>query len=310
MKKILLFVIAILSITIFTPQAHAETKKLSDLSTKNVHYQSIMKVINQGLMRGFPDGTFRPNDSISRKQVAVIIDKEFPQLIMNPYKMDKYRNISLLVDISKKDSAYSSIKKLYESDLMDAYYNKVEKKSYFRPNAPITRSELALIISQAYEGNYDYFRKMEHNHERITRAQFASIIVKAQENMSEAHRQMYNLTIFKYVEPKDVPLPKGMTDVQALKKRQEAQFKEYLKTQRITVLKGWTSMYARDYQFSQYIQLYSERFNLTEKEFVEIINRLVETGEVFTGVIDELNEYRMYYDFQNGRLYKMEPGGV
>jgi len=310
MKKILLFVVTILLITIFTPQAHAETKKFSDLSTKNTHYESIMKVINQGLMNGFPDGTFRPNDPISRRQVAVIIDKEFPRLIMNPNKMDEYRNINLLVDISKKDSAYLSIKKMYESELIEAFYNKVDKKSYFRPNAPITRAELALIISKAYDGHYDYASKMGNNHEPVTRAQFASIIVKAQENMSEAHRQMYNLTIYKYVEPKDVPLPKGVTDVQALKKQQEAQFKEYLKTKRITVLNGHSNMYVRDYQFSQYIQLYSERFNLTEKEFVELINRLVETGEVYTGVIDELNEYRMYYDFENGRLYKKEPGGI
>lgn len=163
---------------------------------------------------------------------------------------------------------------------------------------------------KAYGVKSDFVSKMINNHEPITRAQFASIIVHAQDNMSEAHRQMYNLTIYKYLESKDVPLPKGVTDGQVLKKQQELQFKEYLKTNKISVQKGWHAMFYGKYEFSQYIQLYSERFNMTEKVFVKLINRLVETGEVYTGVVDEFNDFRLYYDFENGRLYKKEPGGI
>ncbi|MGN7478716.1 S-layer homology domain-containing protein [Solibacillus silvestris] len=338
MKKILLFVIAILSINIFTQQAYAKTKEFSDLSTKNPHYESIMKLVDKGVMSGYADGAFLPERTISRKQVASIINKEFPQLIIHPYI-----DVNKLADVPKNDSAYNAIKKLYKSSLMSAFYNKADGKSYFKPNNPITRAELALIISQAY-GYYDYYGDMKqhkfadekefleqkkminalHAHkimnsfpdntfrpnEPITRAQFASILVRAQENMSEAHRQMYNLAIYKYEEPKNVPLPKGVTNAKALKKQQEALFKDNLKTKSITVLKGWRNMFVVDYQFSYYIKLYSERFNLTEKEFVALINRLVETGEVYTGIIDDLNEFRMYYDFEDGRLYQKEPGGV
>lgn len=345
MKKIILFIIAILSINIFAPQTHAATKKFSDLTKDNPDYESIMKLVDQGLMNGYPDGTFRPKNTMSRKQVASIINKEFPQLIIHP-NLD----VNNLADVSKNDSAYNAVKNLYESRLMPAFYDKKEKKSYFKPNDPITRVELALIISPAY-GYHINHEEMKHKfadekeiltlgnekkigllysirplhvnkimnayadntfrpNEPVTRAQFASILIRAKENMSEEHRQMYNLTVYKYKGPKNVPLPKGVTDVKALKKQQEVQFKEYLKTDRITVITGWTIMNGPSYDFSDEIKMYSERFNLTEKEFVELINRLVETGEVYTGVIDGINDYRMYYDFENGRLYTKVPGGV
>jgi C1A family cysteine protease len=46
---------------------------LSDVSPDRWSYQDIQAVITAGLMQGFPDGTFRPGEPVTREQLAAVL---------------------------------------------------------------------------------------------------------------------------------------------------------------------------------------------------------------------------------------------
>jgi len=53
--------------------ASADTAGFSDVSKDNAHYDNIMKLSEQNVIQGYPDGTFQPWESVTRGQVAVML---------------------------------------------------------------------------------------------------------------------------------------------------------------------------------------------------------------------------------------------
>src|SRR5699024_8624735 len=65
--------------------ASADTAEFSDVSKDNAHYDNIMKLAEQEVIKGYSDGSFGPWDPVSRGQVAVMLtqalDLEIPNNI-------------------------------------------------------------------------------------------------------------------------------------------------------------------------------------------------------------------------------------
>ena len=65
-------------------------------------YDSVHFVNDYGLMKGYQDGSFGPNDNITRAQVAVIIDRLYKKILskesnyLQSYHMDEFYNISFV----------------------------------------------------------------------------------------------------------------------------------------------------------------------------------------------------------------------
>ena len=49
--------------------------KYSDVSADRNTYKAIQTVTEAGLMKGFNDGTFRPEDPVTREQLAVVLER-------------------------------------------------------------------------------------------------------------------------------------------------------------------------------------------------------------------------------------------
>ena len=47
----------------------------SDVKPADWHYELLRTAVKAGLIKGFTDGTFRPNDPVTREQVAVMVDR-------------------------------------------------------------------------------------------------------------------------------------------------------------------------------------------------------------------------------------------
>lgn len=80
MKKKLFSTIAVtaISISMFGAPVQAETTKVVFTDIKSLHYgerNQINYLVNKGVMLGFMDGTFRPNDEVTRDQYASFIAK-------------------------------------------------------------------------------------------------------------------------------------------------------------------------------------------------------------------------------------------
>ncbi len=96
----------------------------------------ILRLGKQGYLKGYPDGTFKPDVSISRAEIAVIIAKVFKLPFSN-------NNNLPFTDISRTHWAYSSIQAVYQANLMLGYPN-----GTFKPEHSLTRAELAVLLGK------------------------------------------------------------------------------------------------------------------------------------------------------------------
>lgn len=178
----------------------SEVKSFKDIAKNHKFYNEISMVRELGIINGYTDGNFSPNEKIKRKHVAAMINRAGATLT-------PIRKMTYFSDLRVTDSAYDSIEKLYEAGVIDGngknfnpenslthaqiakilvnafgleknsdkvysfsdvkkstwYYDYVQilaengatlnSKGKFNPNSPVTRAELAVLISRTIEAS-------------------------------------------------------------------------------------------------------------------------------------------------------------
>ena len=100
---------------------------------------AINAVVARGIMRGYSDGTFKPNAPITRAEFAQMISA----IDAKPFGTAPFNDV-------KGHWAELAIGKEYAAGRISGYPN-----GTFRPDAPITRAEAAHILNKIFERNYD-----------------------------------------------------------------------------------------------------------------------------------------------------------
>jgi hypothetical protein len=90
---------------------------------------------SQGLISGFPDGTFKPNDTLTRAQVSSILSNE---LNLNPEPAN-------FPDVASSHWANGHIGAVVSQGIMNGYPD-----GTFKPDNPMTRAEVSAVIASAY----------------------------------------------------------------------------------------------------------------------------------------------------------------
>lgn len=118
----------------------ASAKEFKDVSNKHPNYAAIQEMQKAGFINGYPDGTFRPNEPVSRKHVAVLLDKalKLPQPSTTQV---------VFTDVPKNHAYYSPIMKLYDQGIVGGSNGK------FNPEASVTRIQMAKMLDLAFEFN-------------------------------------------------------------------------------------------------------------------------------------------------------------
>lgn len=99
----------------------------------------IQELASRDVIKGFPDGSFRPNDPVTRAQFAAMVRKAFNK--------GRVRNAVDFVDVSSGYWAYSAINEAYETGFLSGYPGNV-----FRPGQNIPREQV--LVSLANGLNY------------------------------------------------------------------------------------------------------------------------------------------------------------
>lgn len=94
----------------------------------------IKEWVQKGLVKGFPDGSFRPNAKITRAEFATLVNRLFGFVD---------GSTSEIKDISSKDWYYGEILKAKAAGYLTGYPD-----GTIQPNAPITRQEGAAILAR------------------------------------------------------------------------------------------------------------------------------------------------------------------
>ncbi|RHW40040.1 hypothetical protein D1B33_04105 [Lysinibacillus yapensis] len=120
------------------PLASAETMNFSDLDTSNAHYPAIKQLVDRGVLNGFPDGTFKPSQSLTRGQAAVILAKALNLETSNYTKQ-------VFNDVPSSSPYFKQINALYANNIIGGFDDQS-----FRPGDSLTRAQMAIILVKAY----------------------------------------------------------------------------------------------------------------------------------------------------------------
>jgi len=100
----------------------------------------IDSAVSKGIIRGFTDGTFRPNEEVTRGQMAIFIDRAFAL---------KDKKSVLFSDVSSSIAAYSSIQKIVAAGITQGYSDWT-----FRPNTELSRAEFSAFLARALNPDF------------------------------------------------------------------------------------------------------------------------------------------------------------
>lgn len=123
--------------------------KFSDVNTTDWYSEALAFSIDYNLISGYPDGTFEPNEPISREELAFILDKFVPIDI-------SVSNETNLIDVDNS-WASDSIIELNNLDVITGYDNNL-----FLPKGYSTRAEVVTLTSRllnrstTWEENHTY----------------------------------------------------------------------------------------------------------------------------------------------------------
>lgn len=107
----------------------------SDVSSDYWASGFIQELAARDVIKGFPDGSFRPNEAVTRAQFAAMVRKAFgnaPQI----------RNTNSFVDVSSRYWGFQAIQSAYTTGFMSGY-----PSGEFRPEENIPRAQALVSLS-------------------------------------------------------------------------------------------------------------------------------------------------------------------
>lgn len=110
----------------------------SDVSSNYWAAQFIQQLSQRGVIAGFPDGSFRPEEPVTRAQFAAMVNKAFS-------KAPERQPIGF-VDVPTNYWAYNAIQQAYSIGFLSGYPD-----SSFRPNENIPRQQVLVALSNGLE---------------------------------------------------------------------------------------------------------------------------------------------------------------
>ncbi|KXH84068.1 DUF4855 domain-containing protein [Sporosarcina sp. HYO08] len=127
--------ICFVSLILFTNSAKAYT--YNDVNYQHWAYEDIQFIAKHGVIRGFSDGSFMPNASITRKDAAVMMTRALD--------LNKPKSVSVeIADIHEQTPNYNEITIAVEEGWLSL------QDGQFNGSAPLTRDEMSKMLATAY----------------------------------------------------------------------------------------------------------------------------------------------------------------
>jgi hypothetical protein len=194
MKRTLIIFLFAISALVLQSKV-ADSASFSDVHDELWAKNEIRFLTSKGIINGHSDGTFRPNDYVTRAQAAIMMNRALPKINTTQTHSRGFQDI-------KNNFAYTDILKSLEKGLF-----KIEG-TYFYPNKPLSRQEMAriLVVGFGLEGGeseavfrdvkeenpyFSYINTIRYNNitygvgestfapnKPVTRAQFSSFLAR------------------------------------------------------------------------------------------------------------------------------------
>jgi hypothetical protein len=124
------------------------TIEFDDVPTSNTFYANIRCLACRGIMGGYTDGTFRPNNNITRGQLS--------KIVANSAGFNEPVTGQTFEDVLPSNTFYDVIERMASRGIIGGYPCSgpfepcgTPNRPYFRPNANATRGQISKIVSEA-----------------------------------------------------------------------------------------------------------------------------------------------------------------
>ncbi|MGM9950184.1 MAG: S-layer homology domain-containing protein, partial [Lysinibacillus sp.] len=147
-------VLAASGITISAPAVPTKAAGFTDLDPQADYYKPVLELYNRGYVSGYKDGTFRPNQAVTRGQAAKMLAQALNLNTATPKN-------PLFRDVPSGSGFYKYVAALANEGIISGYSDKT-----FRPNEPITRSQMAKIMTLGYK--FQQSPKLTHDFQDVS----------------------------------------------------------------------------------------------------------------------------------------------
>jgi hypothetical protein len=110
--------------------------EFSDVDTSQLAYDAIYMLGSKGIIQGYKDGTFRPEDKVTRGQAAAIVNRV---LNKEPENLNAFKDVSPTYLFAKDIAA------IKELGIIEGFTD-----GTFRPYDYMTRAQMAVIVQKAF----------------------------------------------------------------------------------------------------------------------------------------------------------------
>lgn len=117
------------------------TKKFKDVPKTHWAYDEVTVIHNMGIVSGYTDGKYKPNNKITRAEIAVMIRK-----MMDIISKPTIRWTKSFTDVEEKHWAYTAINDLYNIGIISG-----KSSGKFAPKDLVTRAEVAVIVNSVFK---------------------------------------------------------------------------------------------------------------------------------------------------------------
>ena len=118
-----------LMIAFFEPEEILDSNAFTDISDGEWYYNAIMRAVDKGFISGYPDGSFKANQYITRAEVCKIVNSV---MYRKPIQPGLYDKLIMWPDLSEKDWFYLDVMEATHSHTADFEHFKYESEYWVR----------------------------------------------------------------------------------------------------------------------------------------------------------------------------------
>lgn len=107
-----------------------------DVKTSHRAYEAVEAMSKSGVISGFPDGTFKQYKAVTRAESAILIGRALGVKVST--------NNTVYADLPSSSRAYPYVAELMKRGIFS-------ESSRFYPERPLSRSEMAIMLTRAFE---------------------------------------------------------------------------------------------------------------------------------------------------------------
>ncbi|WP_162805767.1 S-layer homology domain-containing protein [Sporosarcina sp. PTS2304] len=145
-KLVLLFGALLLACSFPITNSAAGKQLFSDVPPSKHFAQAVNELAERHVIGGYPDGSFKPGNPLTRGQAAAIIVK-LTGIDTTNVKDPQFK------DVTKTNGSYEAIAALAQAKVIGGY-----EDGRFGPNDPVKRGQLASILVKAFDlPRYDFY---------------------------------------------------------------------------------------------------------------------------------------------------------